>query len=116
MTKLVKASDYARVVAELADATITIGQLETELQLFKKGYIAMNEIERIDPAAGADKTVVRMYVDLNEVQAMALAQFLKRVGFGEMRKNAVDDHEAYVIREVLAMIQKGLADVGFAPR
>lgn len=55
-------------------------------------------------------------VELRESQALALAQFLKRVGFGEVRINAVDDDEAYRIMDSLNRAREALAEVGFNPR
>jgi hypothetical protein len=49
-------------------------------------------------------------------QAEALAQFVKRVGWPEMRACAVDDREAYEIRAALSALAKGLAEAGYAPR
>lgn len=53
---------------------------------------------------------------LPESQAEALAEFCKRVGWSEMRDCAVDDTEAYEIRNALDKLRNALADVGFAPR
>jgi hypothetical protein len=53
---------------------------------------------------------------LPESQALALAQFVKRVGWSEMRSCAVDDAEAYVIRDAIDTLRNRLADAGFAPR
>lgn len=55
-------------------------------------------------------------VELTEAQAMALAQFVKRVGWREMRDNAVDDDETYLIREAIYCMQSALRDCGFSPR
>lgn len=55
-------------------------------------------------------------VELSLDQAEALAQFVKRVGWAEMRACAVDDNEAYEIRAALSALAKSLADVGCAPR
>lgn len=52
----------------------------------------------------------------DEETALALAQFVKRVGWSEMRICAVDDDEAREIRTGVYAVQKGLADEGFAPR
>ena len=54
--------------------------------------------------------------ELTEQEAMALAQFVKRVGWQEMRGNAVDDDEAYLIRDAIYKIHNDLAEKGFAPR
>lgn len=53
---------------------------------------------------------------VDEELADALAQFVKRVGFAEMRCNAVDDAEAYLIRDVIDRVRMGLANAGFSPR
>ena len=53
---------------------------------------------------------------LGEAQALALAQFVKRVGWSEFRANAVDDDEAREIRAAVDALQKALAEAGFAPR
>lgn len=60
--------------------------------------------------------MIILTVELTEELALALAQFVKRVGFAEMRSNAVDDCEAYVIREAIDRVRAGLANVGFSPR
>lgn len=55
-------------------------------------------------------------LELEPNQALALAQFAKRVGWSEMRSCAVDDQEAYEIRAALAVLATALADAGYAPR
>ena len=59
---------------------------------------------------------VDIKVALTEGQAMALAQFVKRVGWSEFREKAVDDNEAYAIRDAFDQVMKALRDEGFAPR
>ena len=51
-----------------------------------------------------------------DAQAMALAQLVKRIGWSEMRANAVNDAEAAAMREAVLKVQRVLADVGYAPR
>lgn len=53
---------------------------------------------------------------MTDSQALALAQFAKRVGWQEFRGNAVDDAEAYTIRNAVDVLAKALAEAGFAPR
>jgi len=48
--------------------------------------------------------------------AWALALFVKRVTWAEIRDCAVDDDEARVIREALEELQQSLAEAGFTPR
>jgi dissimilatory sulfite reductase (desulfoviridin) alpha/beta subunit len=55
-------------------------------------------------------------VELSEIQAEALAQFVKRVGFSEFRQNAVDDAEAYTMRDAVDRVRKALGEAGYAPR
>jgi hypothetical protein len=59
---------------------------------------------------------INVTVELTDSQAMALAQFVKRVGWQEFRSCAVDDDEAYSIRSAVDQLQKALAEVGYAPR
>jgi hypothetical protein len=59
---------------------------------------------------------VTFTVILDEQLALALAQFVKRVGWSEMRQNAVDDAEAYDIRLGLHQLQKALQEAGYDPR
>jgi hypothetical protein len=53
---------------------------------------------------------------LPDDEALALAQFVKRVGWSDIRANAVDNDEAYVIRSAIYKLQTALAEYGFAPR
>jgi hypothetical protein len=59
---------------------------------------------------------VTFTVILDDHLAQALAQFVKRVGWSEMRQNAVDDAEAYDIRLGLYQLQKALQEAGYDPR
>lgn len=58
---------------------------------------------------------VSVLTELSDAQALALAQLVKRVGWQEVRVNAVDDDEAYLMREALSALQKGLFESGYAP-
>lgn len=59
---------------------------------------------------------VTVTVNLDEVTALALAQFVKRVGWSEMRGCAVSEQETYEMRDGIDLLQRALADAGFAPR
>ena len=59
---------------------------------------------------------VKIEFNLTDAQALALAQFVKRVGWSEIRGNAVDDDEAYTMRDALGELAKALAEAGYAPR
>jgi len=55
-------------------------------------------------------------IELTDNQALALAQFVKRVGWTEWRQNAVDDAEAYLMRDAFDQLARSLADGGYSPR
>jgi hypothetical protein len=59
---------------------------------------------------------IDIHPDLDETEALALAQFVKRVGWSEMRGCAVDDDEAREIRSAIEKLRESLADAGYAPR
>lgn len=56
------------------------------------------------------------FAQVTDEELMALAQFVKRVGWQEMRGCAVDDDETYQIRSAVGKLQDALADKGYAPR
>lgn len=59
---------------------------------------------------------VTVTVQLDDTTAMALAQFVKRVGWSEMRGCAVSEQETYEMRDGIDLLQRALADAGYAPR
>lgn len=59
---------------------------------------------------------VEVKLELTDGQALALAQFVKRVGWAEFRNNAVDDDEAYAIRDAVDQVMKALREAGYSPR
>ena len=60
--------------------------------------------------------IVRIDVELPPAEAQALAQFVKRVTWSEMRSCAVDEAECYQIRAAIDKVQRALADANYAPR
>jgi hypothetical protein len=60
--------------------------------------------------------MVTFTVTINEELAEALSQFLKRVGFSELRQNASDDVEAYTMRDALDQVRSSLQGAGYDPR
>ena len=46
----------------------------------------------------------------------AFAQFVKRTNWHQFRKNAIDQDEAYQIREDIVVLKQALAETGYAPR
>ncbi len=61
-------------------------------------------------------TTVTVSTELTDSQAMALAQFVKRLTWSEMRTCAIDDDETWVMKDAIQTLQKSLADAGFSPR
>ena len=59
---------------------------------------------------------VTVTLELDSGNAWALALFVKRVGWSEIRQNAVDDTEAYDMRDAIAALQRALAQAGISPR
>jgi hypothetical protein len=59
---------------------------------------------------------VHIDVDLPPAEASALAQFVKRVTWTEMRACAVDEAECFEIRAAIDKVQRALADANYAPR
>jgi hypothetical protein len=47
---------------------------------------------------------------------MALAQFHKRLTWTDFRTNAVDDIEAYLMRDASDKVRTALVEQGYAPR
>ena len=62
-----------------------------------------------------DRTV-HLAFDLPPDEALALAQFLKRVGLDDFRQLAVDADEAYAMQAAGERVRAALADAGYAPR
>jgi len=62
-----------------------------------------------------DKTVTFSF-ELSEQHAWALAQFCKRFTFDDVRERAIDEDEAYRMRDALCDVGQALRDVGIAPR
>ncbi len=53
---------------------------------------------------------------MNEEQALAYAQFLKRVGVNDYRINAANEDEAYMMMDAGERIRDALAECGLNPR
>jgi hypothetical protein len=60
--------------------------------------------------------MITLTAAITEALASALARFVKRVGFSDMRSHAVDDIEAYLMRDALVRVRTGLANAGCSPR
>lgn len=59
---------------------------------------------------------IKIDIELTEEKAGALAQFLKRITWEEMRRCAVSDDDAYTMREALGTVQDAVNRAGFNPR
>lgn len=59
---------------------------------------------------------VTVTLELDSGNAWSLALFVKRVGWSEIRQNAVDDTEAYDMRDAIEALQRALAEAGISPR
>jgi hypothetical protein len=54
--------------------------------------------------------------EIPDQEALALAQLMKRIGWNEIRGNAIDDDEAYLMRDAIYRLQQGLSEAGYSPR
>jgi hypothetical protein len=59
---------------------------------------------------------VRIVLDLSDNEALELAQFVKRIGWDHFRSCAVDDEEAYAIRDSVVKLERALSAAGYTPR
>ncbi|NHB63739.1 DUF7706 family protein [Photorhabdus sp. RW14-46] len=55
-------------------------------------------------------------IQLTHIEALALAQLVKRLCWSEIRACAVNDEEAYQIKDAIGKLQSALAYRGYAPR
>ncbi|BEO88512.1 TPA: DUF7706 family protein [Serratia marcescens] len=60
--------------------------------------------------------IVTATTELTQSQALALAQFVKRLTWSEIQACAVDEDETYEMRDAVNLLQKSLAETGFSPR
>lgn len=59
---------------------------------------------------------VALKFELLDDEAWVLAQLAKRVTWNELRANAVDDEEAYLMTRAVCKLAEELARVGYRPR
>ena len=64
----------------------------------------------------SDQQQISVELLLDDAQALALAQLVKRIGWSDMRSLAVSDDEAYLMRDAVSEVAKALAAEGYAPR
>ncbi|MNE62028.1 hypothetical protein FS593_22065 (plasmid) [Lelliottia amnigena] len=53
---------------------------------------------------------------LDENETMALAQFVKRLSWSDLRGCAVSDAEAWIMKSAVDKLQQALREEGYAPR
>ena len=63
-----------------------------------------------------DNKAVKLDIELTEQQAMDLAQLIKRMAFIDVRGCAVDEDEAYRMRDAVGRLREALARHGYEPR
>ena len=59
---------------------------------------------------------VTVTLELTDRKAYALAQFVKRLSWSGMAACASSEEETYDIRDGIDLLQRALADAGYAPR
>lgn len=62
------------------------------------------------------KGIETLFLELDDNEAMALAQFVKRLTWSEVRACAVSDDETYLMKDAISKLQKALSEGGYAPR
>jgi len=62
------------------------------------------------------QSAVMLSLELTDSEAVALAQFVKRVTWTEMRACAADDYECNQIRRGLDLLRQELGLQGYSPR
>lgn len=60
--------------------------------------------------------IVTVTTELTQSQALALAQFVKRLTWSEIQARAVDENETYEMGDAVNLLQKSLAETGISPR
>jgi hypothetical protein len=59
---------------------------------------------------------VTIQVELTDEQAWQLAQFYKRLSFGQVRECACNNEETYTMLAAMGKIGQALREKGYAPR
>ena len=60
--------------------------------------------------------MMNIEVELSDEQAWALAEFLKRAGYGDYQVLAANEREACDMRDAGEKMRAALAELGYAPR
>lgn len=59
---------------------------------------------------------IKITVELDDQEARAYAQFLKRVLLDDYKRRAKDEEEAYQMQDAGLKLQQALREAGYAPR
>jgi hypothetical protein len=59
---------------------------------------------------------IRLELELPDPEALALAQFVKRITWEAMRECSANEDECYRIRAAVESLRRALGEVGYAPR
>lgn len=80
-------------------------------------WCPLSSQEYQDLPDGAETTLTeKLFLELDDKEAMALAQFIKRLTWTEMRACAISDDETYLMKDAIDKLQKALSEEGYAPR
>jgi hypothetical protein len=60
--------------------------------------------------------LLKLEIEIPEIQVEAISQILKRIGFSEIRALSQDEAEAYNAQYGLEKIRESLSEQGFNPR
>lgn len=62
------------------------------------------------------KGIEKLDLNVNDEEALALAQFVKRLSWSDLRSCAVSDDEAWLIKHAIDKLQNALREEGYSPR
>jgi hypothetical protein len=60
--------------------------------------------------------IIRVELELPDLEALALAQLVKRITWEAMRECSANEDECYRIRAAVERLRRALGEVGYAPR
>lgn len=66
--------------------------------------------------SSTEEKLFELKCELTDWQALALAQFVKRAGYYDFRRCAVNEEEAYEMMHACDQVRDGLARIGYRPR
>lgn len=60
--------------------------------------------------------IEKLSLELDDQHAMALAQFVKRVSWNDLRGCAANDDEAWLMKNAIDKLQHAMSEEGYSPR